>query len=143
MKEGTSEYSLMMLFDDSLHPYLPLMTPSKLANPALTLPISIIVGDDDWVKKKIEGAGIECVEMRQEVLGEDSCSYWVCPTSGHNMQLDNPVALSNILIREIIDENLLRILTGSEEKSDKAALFERFLPILKTEEYLKSVDGQS
>jgi hypothetical protein len=33
MREGTSEYALMFLFNHDLHPYLPLDSIDKLGNP--------------------------------------------------------------------------------------------------------------
>ena len=63
MKEGSSEYCLMMLFDSDLHPYLPLMVPSKLQNPSISFPVSIIVGEDDWVQLKMFDAGKQCVKL--------------------------------------------------------------------------------
>jgi len=44
MREGTSEYALMILFNYELHPYIPLASNDKLGNPNLSFPISFIFG---------------------------------------------------------------------------------------------------
>jgi hypothetical protein len=63
MREGTSEYSIMMLFTDELIGHLPLFTPEKLAQPEFPVPISVVVGEHDWVVKQLKDAGENMVYL--------------------------------------------------------------------------------
>ena len=56
-REGTSEYALMTLFSDEMIPKLPLFTLDKLAQPEFPVPISIVIGERDWVRKQINDVG--------------------------------------------------------------------------------------
>jgi hypothetical protein len=57
MKEnGTSEYALLVNFTKALQCYLPLGTADKLANPEFPIPVSIVLGDDDWMREVDLGA---------------------------------------------------------------------------------------
>ena len=100
-REGTSEYALMTLFTDEMIPSLPLFTLDKLAKPEFPIPVSIVVGERDWIRKQINEVGQNCVNLSRRTHGPDAARYWVCPGSGHNLQLDNPQALSNIIINEV------------------------------------------
>ena len=51
MRQGTSEYAIMMLFTDELIAHSPLFTPSKLAQPGFPVPVSLVVGEHDWVAR--------------------------------------------------------------------------------------------
>lgn len=50
MRDGTSENALFILFTKSLIAHNPLGLPSNLLNPNFPVPISIILGDYDWVQ---------------------------------------------------------------------------------------------
>lgn len=57
MKEnGTSEYAMLINFSKALQCYLPLGTSQKLASPDFPVPISIVMGDDDWMREVDLGA---------------------------------------------------------------------------------------
>ena len=90
-ERGTSEYALMNLFKDDMSPHLAIQ--DKLQE--LKIPISFIIGDNDWVKQHIGSAG-------KEIAGDEGC--WECPDGGHNMQLDNMRAVSNIILRILIKD---------------------------------------
>ena len=51
MRQGTSEYAIMTLFTDELIAHSPLFTPSKLAQPGFPVPVSLVVGEHDWVAR--------------------------------------------------------------------------------------------
>jgi hypothetical protein len=61
MREGTQEMALLINFDSGIHAYLPLGVASKLANPNFPVPISIVLGETDWVKICDDGASEEIV----------------------------------------------------------------------------------
>ena len=50
MREGTSEYALLVMFTQGIQAHEPLGTPDKLASPEFPIPISYILGDVDWVR---------------------------------------------------------------------------------------------
>jgi hypothetical protein len=97
---------------------LPLFTPTKLAQPEFPVPISIVLGEHDWVVKQLKDTG-ENMVMLSKMTHDNQARCWVCPDAGHNMHLDNPHALANILLHEIMGdkycrENRLPILTAKE-----------------------------
>lgn len=65
MKKSTSDYSLMILFNQGMQAQLPLGTPDKLANPNFPIPVSFIMGSEDWVRYLDEDYGQVCVDARQ------------------------------------------------------------------------------
>ena len=118
MREGTSEYAIMMLFTDELIAHSPLFTPSKLAQPGFPVPVSIVVGEHDWVTRQLKDTG-ENLIMLSKMTHDGEARYWTCPDAGHNMQLDNPNALANIILHDIFAEKFCRnnkrpILTAKE-----------------------------
>ena len=82
------------------------------------MPISIVIGEYDWVGKQLKDTG-ENMVMLSKMTHDDRARSWVCPDAGHNMHLDNPHALANIILHEIMGdkfctENRLPILTAKE-----------------------------
>jgi len=53
----------MILFRDDLTAYQPLFTVEKLGNPDFPIPISIIIGENDWVIEIIKNSGEKCVKL--------------------------------------------------------------------------------
>ena len=102
MKEnGTSEYALLINFTKALQCYLPLATPQKLADPDFPIPISIVLGDDDWMREVDLGASELVVMNNQKRHGRES-NHYILPTAGHNLHIDNMNGLVNIIINEIL-----------------------------------------
>ena len=56
MRDGTTEYGIINMFNGDLQAYLPLGGPDKLASPSFPLPISFIYGAQDWMLDMEEGA---------------------------------------------------------------------------------------
>ena len=90
MRKSSTESALMVLFTIGLQAKLPLGTKKKLKNPEFPIPVSFIMGDNDWVRFCDEDKGQECVEAR--VANHDDAvpkhmkgNYHFCPSSGHNM----------------------------------------------------------
>jgi hypothetical protein len=79
----------MMLFKEDISPHIAIQ--DKLEK--LRIPISFIIGDDDWVRGRIG-------EADKEIAGEEHAHS--CPASGHSLQQDNPRELSKIMIKEIV-----------------------------------------
>ena len=57
MRPGTTEHALMICFAPSILAHEPLGTKKRLLNPNFPVPISIVFGDDDWIKDVEEDAG--------------------------------------------------------------------------------------
>ena len=87
MRQGSSEYALMMLFTPELQAHVPLFRKDQglRQREMVDLPVSIVIGEVDWVKDKIRNAGKECVKMRERVGNELQSKYYICPSAGHNM----------------------------------------------------------
>ena len=120
MPENKSEYCLQVSFDEALRCYLPLGVQSKLGSNKFPVPVSIVLGDCDWVQGHDLGASRKIIKANKEAHGHLS-NYYKCPSAGHTMNLDNPDAWVNIIINEVF----------YSEPSQKA----QRLPILTKEQY--------
>jgi len=100
MKKGWSDYAMLVLFDQFLRSRLPLATPTKLLDPNFPVPISIVMGSDDWMLKVDKGASQEIINSNKKLHGNES-NYYLCPNAGHVMNCDNPDATINIIINDI------------------------------------------
>jgi len=111
MREGTTENALFILFSKSLIAKIPLGLPCNLMNPNFPVPISIILGDYDWVQfvdmedicglswgETLNGEqwGEKIVFENSLTHGDKSKFYW-CPHAGHNMHSDNETGLIEII----------------------------------------------
>lgn len=104
MKKSQQEMVLLVMFDNLIQSYLPLESKLKqLDYPEDTprFPIAIIMGDDDWVQRSDDGASKKLINHLQSQGPEGANSnYYILPTSGHNLNLDNRHALVNIIFNE-------------------------------------------
>ena len=64
-RPGTSEFALMITFNFSLQPYLPLGTPEKLASPEFPIPVSFVYGDNDWTRVVDQDFGREVTKVNK------------------------------------------------------------------------------
>lgn len=62
LREGTTEYALMINFELGMQAKIPLSNADKLGSPDFPLPFSFIYGDDDWVPLTDDGASQKLVE---------------------------------------------------------------------------------
>ena len=95
MRKSSTETALIVLFSIGLQANLPLGTAKKLMNPEFSIPVSFIMGENDWVRHCDEDKGKDCVNARianhdESVPNHLRGNYLSCPSSGHNMQMDNP-----------------------------------------------------
>ena len=63
-------------------------------------PVTIVMGDDDWVLKADDGACPKLIELLKKREGDNS-SYHIMPGSGHNINLDNQRGLVNLMFNEV------------------------------------------
>ena len=111
MREGTSEFALLVMFTQGIQAHIPLGTEDKLASPNFPVPISYVLGDVDWVRfcdhhdTQNTHYGKILVEINKKRHGAAS-NFYECPTAGHNMHMDNPIALSNIIKNDILGSEL-------------------------------------
>ena len=94
MRKSTSDYALMITFNQALVAALPLGTPEKLANPDFPIPVSFIMGDVDWVRFADEDYGKVCIEANlinknPDLKYNDRGNYSILPSSGHQLHMDN------------------------------------------------------
>ena len=57
---------LMVLFSRGFQAHLPLGTNEKFTDPNFPIPFSVIMGDNDWVRKCDDDYGRTCVEARKQ-----------------------------------------------------------------------------
>ena len=110
MKRSSSECSIMVLFSPGLQAYIPLGSPDKLANPDFPIPISFVMGRDDWVRYSDEDFGENVVGARkgnydQSLSYHEKGHYHICPGAGHNMHMDNPNTFADIIIKDLLGQN--------------------------------------
>ena len=86
MREGTTEYGIMVMFDSSLHAIYPLH--EDLSN--CSMPVSFIYGSRDWTKLLDNNTAEDIVARNPN----DGCRIHFLANSDHNMQMDNPQGLS-------------------------------------------------
>ena len=63
MKPGESEYALLLNFDEQLRAYEPLMSHQCLGNDDFPVPVSIMMGETDWMHEVDQGASQKLVEL--------------------------------------------------------------------------------
>ena len=61
MRPGTTEYSILVMFNPGLQAYHPLGVEDKLASPTFPISVSFVYGDEDWVLHVDEDAAKNCV----------------------------------------------------------------------------------
>lgn len=110
-RRGTSEHALMICFNFSLQPHLPLGTAEKLNSPDFPIPVSFIYGSDDWTRVVDQDFGKEIVANNKQA---GQCKFSLCPDSDHNMHMDNPQALANLILNTLLDMDL-PVLTLEEQ----------------------------
>ena len=73
------------------------------SDPATDIPflVTIIMGEDDWVLNCDDGASPKVIEHLQKQHGRKS-NFYILPSSGHNMNLDNKDALVNLVLNECL-----------------------------------------
>ena len=106
MRPGTTEYALMVNFAIGLVCKLPLEDTSKLANPNLPFAVSFIYGDNDWVAGFEQDAPKRVVEAQLTGPNAARSHNLICPGAGHNLHMDNPIGISNMIINEFLQLNL-------------------------------------
>ena len=99
VRKGTTEYALMILFEVGLMPRISLSQDDKLAGSKV--PITFIYGDEDWVKIGVDGYAPEKL-LRDK---RDPCNrIHILPDCGHTLHMDNPYALANCLLNELVHD---------------------------------------
>ena len=116
-RSGTTEAALMVNFDLTLHAHLPLGTEDKLADPNFPIPVSFFYGSRDWVRMIDKDFAQNCVAANQEKF-PDSSKFIEIPDSDHNMHMDNPQALCNGIINELLGENLPIVGLDEQEEDE-------------------------
>jgi len=102
MRPGSTEYALMVNFAPGLVCHIPLEDPSKLANPNLPFAVSFIYGDNDWVGSMEQEAPQRTIDALLAGNNSVRCHNLKCPGSGHNLHMDNPIGLCNMIINEFL-----------------------------------------
>ena len=91
-------------------------TSDRLASPDLDVPISFFYGDNDWVIGIEEEAAQNVIEQNkyfqrsttayEKMYGIEYSNVFYVPTSDHNMHMDNPEALANLILNDCFDLGL-------------------------------------
>jgi len=101
MQKGTTEYAIMVNFDFSLYPAIPLGTPELLANPQFPIPVSFAYGEQDWTRV-VDDDFAKTHVVPVNPFKEES-RFHIVPDSDHNMHMDNPNALAAIIINDLLN----------------------------------------
>ena len=100
MRKGWSDYAMLINFDCKLRALLPLATSSKFGSEDFQVPISILMGDRDWMLKADKGASEDVIAQNKKKHGYQS-NYYIVPNAGHTLHVDNAEAIINILLNDI------------------------------------------
>jgi pimeloyl-ACP methyl ester carboxylesterase len=98
MQKSTSDTALMSIFYEGCISKLPLGTSDRLGKMNPEMPVSYVYGDDDWAA--------HADERFSKKITHENGKYIICPTSTHQLAMDNPEALSKIMINTFLDMDL-------------------------------------
>lgn len=101
MKKVETDLVLLINFDFSLRPFLPLGSKSVLGNSNFEVPTSIMFGEFDWMRKVDDGASQDVIERLKYKYGDQS-NFIVCPSCNHDMNCDNPSAVSGSIVNDLL-----------------------------------------
>ena len=76
----------MVNFKAGMMAYLPLGTQEKFLNPELSVPISFVYGDNDWVRNIDWDFAEQCVAINKQKFGDKS-NFIILPNSNHNIRI--------------------------------------------------------
>lgn len=101
MKNIETDIVLLINFDSSLRSYLPIGSKQMLTSPDFNVPMSIMFGEYDWMRKIDSGASEEIIVFNKIKFGQQS-NHLICPSSNHDMNIDNPAAVSACIINDLL-----------------------------------------
>jgi hypothetical protein len=116
MQKGTQEHCIMINFDFSLYPAVPLGTPELLANPEFPIPVSFAYGAQDWTRV-VDDDFAKTHVVPVNPFKEES-RFHIVPDSDHNMHMDNPNALAAVIINDLLNlegDDMLLVLPLAEQ----------------------------
>jgi hypothetical protein len=93
----------MVEFEPGIQAKIPLSNKEKLCKESFPLALSFIYGELDWVLRLEKDAYAQVIEQNME---GNICKMHIIPESDHNMHYDNPQALANTIINDLLGENL-------------------------------------
>lgn len=64
-------------------------------------PVSIVFGERDWMDTR----GSARIVMQNKFFAEGDSNLYILPSSGHQMAIDQPEALSKLLIKDITGQS--------------------------------------
>ena len=72
------------------------------------MPFSILYGDVDWLLSVDNGNSKRLLESKKTQFPDQENEYklHIIPESNHNLHFDNPQALANAIINDLLGENL-------------------------------------
>lgn len=111
MREGSTEYSLAICFDQALYAYNPLEAAGRLGNPDLPFAISFFYGDIDW---QDNCGGLRT--LKQNKLRDSISKLHLVENSNHHMYFDNPQQFQAFIIEDIeLSEEFYKFHTGERD----------------------------
>lgn len=107
-RKSTTERAISINFGLGMDCYTPVGDKDGLQNPNFPLDIGFIYGEKhlDWVRNMDDDFAEKVVECRNRINPGQS-SFNICPDSGHNIHWNNPIALSNIMINNLLGKRLI------------------------------------
>lgn len=110
--ESLQEKVIFINFNLKLEANYPLATDDKLLSKDFPIPISIMMGENDWVRGMEADAPANICNSSKFAAKSDTeeglmvSKYHIIPTSDHNLHFDNKTALANSLINDIYNSGL-------------------------------------
>ena len=89
------------MFLQSVLAFEPLARRDRLLNPEFKMPISIVYGDNDWVRKEVD---FDQADKLKEV--NENVRVYQLEDSTHDLLFDNPLNLCNLIKNDILGTNL-------------------------------------
>ena len=103
-REGTTEYAIQVNFNFALDCRTPLG--DKFKKSQLPFDFSFIYGEIDWVRLYVDSdTSQECVNINSLKNGGIS-KYHIVPDATHNLHYNNPEALANTIINDLLHLDL-------------------------------------
>ncbi|KAJ7276153.1 Alpha/Beta hydrolase protein [Mycena haematopus] len=93
LAKGSGEYCISHILAPGAHARMPLV--DRIA--ALKIPVTFVYGDHDWMDPE---GGEQSVENLRKAGNGQAHSY-IVNNAGHHVYLDNPMAVNNLIIREL------------------------------------------
>ncbi|KAH9978007.1 alpha/beta-hydrolase [Lactifluus volemus] len=93
LAKGSGEYCISHILAPGAHARMPLV--DRIS--ALTIPVSFVYGEHDWMDPR---GGVTSID-NLKAAGNDRARMYIVPRAGHHVYLDNARAVNKLLLKEL------------------------------------------